>query len=439
VPGERYVLLGLAPARTEWFEAVARWATSAAIAAEFTKCVSAEEVRSRLASGRRYSALIVDTSTPSFDRDLVDLASGAATPVILVKGVPGPGIDPVGVGAVAELSQRFARAELEEVLARSCATVGGADSLPAAIRPPVDPLWLAPMITVCGPGGTGASSIAMALAQGLGTRPTYSGEVLLADLDRRADQAMFHDATDLGPGLQELVEAHRVGQPDEQEIRRMTFAVHSRGYRLLLGLRRPEAWSALRPRAVELAIDGVRSAFGIVVADVAGDFEGETDGGSMDVEERNHLARAAALHSSVIVAVGLPGLKGVHSLARLVRELTRAGVAQERVLTVINRSPRNPRARAESARALGMILSAGGVATALASPVAVPERKLEDHMRSGAPLPDAVVEPVTLAALAVAGRLADAAPPVEQPSRIEPGTLGSVPPDDEGWQWEETG
>ena len=52
-----------------------------------------------------------------------------------------------------------------------------------------------------------------------------------------------------------------------------------------------------------------------VVADVTGDVEGEAEGGSADVEERNHLARSAVLNSSVVVAVGAPGMKGVHSLA----------------------------------------------------------------------------------------------------------------------------
>ena len=81
---ERYVLLGLAPARAPWFAALAQWATSATIAAEFVKCVSADEVRARLGSGRRYSALLIDSGSRWFERDLVDAARGAHTPVIAV-------------------------------------------------------------------------------------------------------------------------------------------------------------------------------------------------------------------------------------------------------------------------------------------------------------------------------------------------------------------
>jgi hypothetical protein len=397
VTRERYVLLGLAPARAPWFEAVARWTTSAAIAAEFVKCVSADEVRVRLTSGRRYSALLVDTTVPSLDRDLVDTAVESLAPVIVVRSGPGPSFPPSDLGVAAELPGDFGQDELMEVLAAHCQMIGRADRVPPVIDDPAAPLWLAQLFTVCGPGGTGASTMAMALAQGLSGDARNGRRVLLADLGRRADQAMLHYAPDLGPGVQELVEAHRLG--------------------------RPEAWAALRPRAIDAAIEGVRRAFQVVVADVTGDLEGEADGGSMDVEERNHLARAAVLRSTVVVAVGSPGMKGVHSLGGLIRSVGQAGVPAERIVAVMNRSPRNPRARAESARALAAVLSGAGMA--LASPVAVPERKLEDVLRQGAPLPSAVVSPLVRAVQAVADRQADVGPPLLGPTRVQPGSLGT--------------
>jgi hypothetical protein len=433
---ERYVLLGLAPPRASWFEAVAQWSTSAAIAAEFVKCVSAEDVRVRLGSGRRYSALLVDASTPSFDRDLVDVANEAATPVVLVLARPGPAVSAAEVGAAAELHSDFDRNELLDVLSAHCLPVGRGDAMPPILEEPPAAMWSAPMFSVCGAGGTGSSTIAIALAQGLASDPAYGRRVLLADLARRADQAMLHDAVDLGPGLQELVDTHRLGRADVDEVWRSTFEVESRGYRLLLGLRRPEAWSALRPRAVDSSIDGLRSAFQVVVADVTGDFEGELEGGSIDVEERNHLSRAAALRSTVVVVVGAPGLKGIHSLANLVREVAQIGVPGERIVTVINRSPRHPRSRAESARALSTLLAGAGVSTALAAPVAVPERKLEDHLRGGVSLPAAIVDPVLRATLAVAERLADSAPPADLLSPIRPGSLGAAALAGGAWDFE---
>lgn len=82
--GERYVVLGLAPARAAWFRSVGSWANSGALAAEFVKCLSAEEVGARLASGRPYSALVADGCLPSLDRDLVARAAAAGCAVLVV-------------------------------------------------------------------------------------------------------------------------------------------------------------------------------------------------------------------------------------------------------------------------------------------------------------------------------------------------------------------
>lgn len=424
--GDRFVLLGLAPARSSWFDAVAQWSNSAAIAAEFVKCVSVEEVRARLASGRRHSALLVDASIPALDRDLVHTAGDARTPVIVVRDRLSPSFRSHDIGVVAELQADFNRDDLLEVLGAECQPVGRGDQLPASLGDPLPGGWLAQMYTVCGSGGTGASTIAMALAQGLASDARNSRRVVLADLALRADQAMLHDAMDLGPGVQELVEAHRLSNPVPDEVRRMTFDVPRRGYQLLLGLRQPHSWSALRPRSIDAALEGLRRAFRMVVADVTGDFEGEAESGSADVEERNHLARASALRSSVVVAVGNPGFKGVYSLSGLIRGLVVAGVAPERILPVINRAPRNPRSRAETARALSSLLDTPSIRgrLAVASPLAVPERKVEDVIREGALLPASVVDPVTRGVEAVSGRLADLAPAAAELQRVAPGSLG---------------
>lgn len=425
---ERFVILGLAPARSAWFESVARWATSAALAAEFVKCVSAEEVRARLSSGRSHSVLLVDASTPALDRDLIDECTVRSTPVVVVRDRRADHRTSytADLGAVAELPPQFGPEDLLDVLTRCCRPIAEGTGLPPAFDDyEADGFWQAPLIAVCGPGGTGASSIAIALASGLCRDPRYGGRVLLADLARRADQAMLHDSADLGPGVQELVEAHRLSRPDAEEVAQMTFAVPKRGYRLLLGLRQPEAWSALRPRSVDAAVSGLRRAFQAVVADVTGDFEGEADGGSVEVEERNHPARTVARQATVCAVVGQPGLKGIHSVAQLVRQMVGAGVAARRIVVVLNRSPRHPRARAESARALASILTAGELAPALASPVHVPERKLEDILRHGGPFPSAIVDPVTRAVRLVADRMADSAPPSGGLERIVPGTLGT--------------
>ena len=429
---DRFVLLGLAPARANWFDAVAQWTTSASIAAEFVKCVSGAEARARLMSGRPYSALLVDVASPSFDRDLVDLCRSCATPVLLVRNSRGPAVDTVDVGAAAELAADFGPDELLDTLAAHCHPVSDATSMPPLLEEgDLSAFWHAPLFAVCGSGGTGASTVAIALASGLARDPHVTGHVLLADLARRADQAMLHDSPNLGPGVQELVESHRLGRPAPEEVLRMTFEVPRRRYQLLLGLRQPEAWTAMRPRSVDAALAGLRRSFEAVVADITGDFEGEADGGSIEVEERNHVARATAAQATVCVAVGAPGLKGVHSLAGTISRMVRAGVEADRIIAVINRSPRHPRARAESSRTLATLLADDGTVPALAGPVHLPERKLEDILRDGSPFPAAIVDPVTKAVHLVADRMADAAPPETDPVRIAPGALGTWA-DDEG-------
>lgn len=416
--GERWVLLGLARARAPWFSEVARWATSASLAAEFTKCLTAEEVRARLASGRPHSALLVDAGVPGLDRDLVAVAAAAGTAVLAVDDGRGPRWSS-DLGVAATLPATFDRPALLDALQAHARPVGRTDVLPPLLDDEQAGGWRGRLVAVCGPGGTGASTAAIALAQAAAAEVRLGGRVVLADLARHAEQAVLHDAPEPGPGLQELVEAHRLGRPGPDEVWAMTFEVPRRGYRLLLGLRRPEAWSTLRPRAADAALDGLRRAFGLTVADVDGDVEGEDQGGSLDVEERNHLARSVVAAADVVVAVGAPGLKGTHALGVLLRELVAAGVEPPRLLPVVNRAPRHPRPRAELARALAV--SSGGLA---AGPAWVPERRVEEALIDGAPLPAQVVGPLA----GPVRHLLDAhpvGPAGPAPVPVAPGSLGT--------------
>jgi hypothetical protein len=88
----------------------------------------------------------------------------------------------------------------------------------------------------------------------------------------------------------------------------------------------------------ETALAGLRSAFDLVIADVTGDLEGEDDTGSLDVEERNHMARHTLSLADVVVAVGNPGPTGRRSLDYLVEGLSQLGVDPDRLVTVINRT-----------------------------------------------------------------------------------------------------
>ena len=428
MPSERYVVLGLARVRSTWFTDVARWANSGSLAIDFVKTVSTEEVRSHLASGRSFSALLVDGGLPGIDRDLLELAAEQGCAVVVVTDGRR---DWAGVGATATLGEDFSRLELEGVLGDHATAIGRADDVPGKVEhADALPGFRARTIAVTGSGGTGRSVLASALAQGLGADVAHTDTVVLADLALHADQAMLHDARDVIPGVLELVESHRSGSPTPEEIRSLTFDIVTRGYRLLLGLRRHRDWTALRPRALRAALDGLRRAFTMVVADIDDDVEGEHTTGSADVEDRNLLARTILSLADVVVVVGAPGVKGTHSMLRVVRDVIGAGVEPARIVPVVNRAPRRGPARGELTRTVTELLAASNPGEPVLSPVFIPDRRqVDDALRDGVALPAAIVDPMTDAVRARLDALEERSPACtpfgDGPLPVAVGSLGA--------------
>jgi hypothetical protein len=429
---DRYVVLGLARVRTPWFGDVARWATSAALPVDFVKVVSGEEARARLRSGRPFSALLVDAGLAALDRDLVELAWQHGCVVIAVDdGRSVRSWRDLGVHAV--LPAEFEREQLLDGLRAVARPLARGDELampavPATADPPG--AWRGRLVAVTGAGGVGRSTLAMALATGLAVDPRDRGLVVLADLALHGHQALLHDAGDVVPGLSELVDAHRVATLPAPQVRALCFAVPERGYDVLLGLRRHRDWTALRPRAVDAALHALRATYRVVVADVDADVEGEDQCGSVEVEDRNVLARHALLDADLVLVVGLAGLAGVHSQLRVTRDLLELGVAGDRIVPVVNRAPRNPRMRAEAGTAFARLLTATDPGAMLAcSPVYLPERRrVAEQLRDNAAPPPPLVRPLTGAVrglLAAAQGRAGAAGAVAEPVPVAPGSLGS--------------
>jgi MinD-like ATPase involved in chromosome partitioning or flagellar assembly len=431
---DRYVVLGLARARAAWFGQVARWATAAALPVDFIKTVSGEEVRARLRSGRPFSALLVDGGLAALDRDLIELAGRHGCAVIAIDdGRSARSWRDLGVAAV--LPADVERSVLLDALRAVAQPIARREDAPAAsdAAEPRPTRWRGRSVAVTGSGGVGRSTLAMALAAGLAGDPRDAGLVVLADLALHAQQALLHDAGDVVPGVVELAEAYRGTALDATAVRSMCFSVPG-GYDVLLGLRRHRDWTALRPRALAAALDGVRRAYRVVVSDVDPDVEGETECGSLDVEDRNLLARTALRDADVVLVVGLPGVAGVHAHLRVVRELVEFGIAGARIVPVVNRAPRGPRQRAELGAALaGPLLAAACPGVTLAStPIFVPERRrLDDVTRDGAFLPQQIVRPLAVAVRALLDRTPELpTPPAPKPVAVAPGSLGSWSADD---------
>lgn len=442
--GGRYVLIGLARTRRAWFTELARWATSGAIPAEFVKAVSVEETEARLLSGRRFSALLVDAAVPGWGRDTVSLATAQGCAVIVVDdGAACRSWEDVDVDAV--LTVGFDRSRLLDTLRSVAEPVTRADDisqLPSSTgsarvggRPRQGKVAVrGRLVAVTGAPGTGRSTLAMALAADLSFDPRNRGLVLLADLALNAQLGLLHDAGDVVPGLVELVDAHRRASPDVGEVRRLCFAVADGGYDLLLGLPRPRDWTALRPQSTAAALDSLRAAYRIVVADVDGEVEGEAETGSVDLEERNQLGRVALSRADLVVAVGRSGLGGLHALLRVLCDLVRFGVAPDRLLAVFNCAPRSRPRRAELGTALTQLLESAlpGVELA-AGPIFVGERRrLDDLVSDGVRLPPSLGEPVTRTVRTLLDQVRASGPdrageswPGAEPHPVAPGSVGS--------------
>lgn len=421
----RYALLALAHPRAGWFREVARWASSASIPVDYTVTVSPQQAIVHLEGDRPYSALMVDASVSGVDRELISAAGSRGTRTIVVDDGSGRH-DWRALGASAVLPSLFDRASLVSLLEAHALPVDELTAVPHTLAPrPVDPSAHGLLVAVTGPGGTGTSTVARALAQGLAQR--RPGDVLLADLALHADQAVLHGTGDVVPALQELVEAHRAGSPDGDAVRDHTFEGERVGYRLLLGLRRHHDWAALRPNATAAAIASLRRAFPVVVADVEPDVEGEALTGSLDVEERNHLARTATAQAHLVLVTGSPTTQGVHRMLGAIRGLRDHGVRAEAIQPVLTRVPRRPARRASLVAAIHELSTLESTAAPVPPPLFVVHRNdVEQCVRDGEPLPTALAEPLARDVGALLAQLEQSGEPPAQPEpeRLRPGSLG---------------
>ena len=390
--GNRFVVLGLARPRSPWFSEVGRWASAGTAPLEFIKCVSPEEVRARLASGRVFSALLLDGSHGGADRDLIDSARSAGAATIVVQS--GTTRNWIDLGAASILPADFGLVELLGSLELQATTVDDLQRREGTTQPLADDgstdhgHYSGRLVAVTGAGGSGRSVLAMGLAQCLADDPRHQGHIVVADLCLRSGLGMLHDAGDVVPGVTELVESFRSASPTPATVRAMAFEIGERGYDLLLGLRRRRDWAALRPRAVAAALTGLLTSYRWVIADTDDDLEGELQGGSVEVEERNVLARTSIATADVVVATGRADLAGVHGLLRTLHELNEFGIEAERVVPVLTLAPRSPRSRAALATAIAELAAPSVRRSRFAAPVFVPQlRRLEASLSDGGRLP----------------------------------------------------
>ena len=363
---DRYVVVGVAQVRSAWFREVARWATP--------RCCRWSSSR-RCRSRRCGCACAPATATRPWWWTTRSSASTATSSSWRARRATRWSSSTAaarrarGASSACPPCCRRVRARRP----RPGAHPGGQPDRPhrrQARRPRRDrrPGFRGHLVAVTGAGGTGRSTVAAAISRDwpaiLGTSTSCASPTSPSTPSRRCSTA----SADVVPGLVELVEAHRVRPPSIDEVRRLTWHVAERDYHLLLGLRRHRDWTAVRPCAFATALDGLRRGFRVVVADVDADLEGEQATGSLDVEERNAIARTTLLAADLVVVVGLPGMKGLHSLLRTTRDLLAHGVPGRTARCRSSTALRRALGPGRAAAAFGELLDGSGARPRRAEP-----------------------------------------------------------------------
>jgi hypothetical protein len=416
----RYVLLGLAHPRSTWFRSTAQWCNSGALPAEFVKCLSPAEVIQRLDSAKPTSALIVDAGLPGVDRDLLTAATTRGCAVIVV-GNEHARRDWLTLGANTILSNEFSRAELLDALASYARLVDRGDQAPSGIEKSlVAPLQRASLIMVTGGSGSGISTTAIAAAQAIASA---GRRTVLVDMQLQAEQAMLHDVVTSTGGLQLFVDAHRSSVVAPDHLHQFCLQVPTRGYDLMIGLRRARFWNTIRPVAFAAALNTLIGGYDAVVCDVGADFETEAIGGSLDVEERTLMSRTVAAEADVVLTVAHPSMKGLHTTNRILVDLADMNIPAERVVPVFNQSAKTPRVRAGYTSALAELVSWRDGEHSSITPVHLPVRDVDQLLRNNERFPEALTSPLAGALRAVGAFGTAPRARLDRFQRLRPGSL----------------
>jgi MinD-like ATPase involved in chromosome partitioning or flagellar assembly len=331
---ERYTLAGLSITRSEWFSRVDGWSNSSTLPIDFVKCVSIDELRMRVKGGQNFSAVMVDAEYIQLDRELETFIDSAGALLVVIGNESD--LTRKELRRSKCLPSTFERTDLARFLAHNCRPSHTFSSIADTLEPPQEKYASASsIIAVTGPGGTGTSTVAMILSQLIGQTSQTSGSVVLLDGKQHPELAMLHDTNVVAPSIHELADACRFAIPSHEKVRDYTFHINSRNYDLLLGAQTSLGWAALRPERIDLTFATLRSAYDVVVADIAPEFDGESTIGSIDIEEHNYISRYIARSAQQIVIVGRDTAKGLFSTARVISDLIRFEVSPNSIQVVI--------------------------------------------------------------------------------------------------------
>lgn len=310
-------------------------------------CTGAAEL-DVLARGGRLRTAVVDSGHGEVDLDLVARLAERCPVLVVAPTRARSRWEAVGAAVVAELPS--SAGAIDAAARRAAGPVAPTPGLPSAPA-------LAPVIAVLAAEGASAAAAARAVALAIAKEGGGRGPIVLADLALGAPQRALHGIDDAAPGLPELVAAGRFGAPPHDLV---TAAVHPtrRGYGIVAGLRRHHDWVGVGSRSAQAALEALRAAAGTVVAQVDADLEGEAETGSIDIEDRNVLARTTVGAARLVVVAGGFRQADRVALTGTVAALQAYGVDPARVVVVRSPAVGPLRPTRRLARALRRQLSA---------------------------------------------------------------------------------
>ncbi|MBT3248961.1 MAG: hypothetical protein HN361_08945 [Actinobacteria bacterium] len=352
--GQRYVLLGLASGAPGWMTKVQPVLDTGQPAGEFLPCAGIADLTNRLASGRPFSALLIDHRTVGLDRELIQRSHAAHCPVIVVGKETDAGRWK-SLGADEVISSFLADEDLRLALQRHGNLINQTDrfrksdtqTAPPAIGDKAkwqNTSWHGRLIAVTGPGGTGASSVARALALGLGHDPRFQKSVALVDACLEADQAHLHGVDPGGKNLQQAVQAHRTGQPTAQELFTLMIQPSGAPYRLLPGLLRRRDWPAAGGSSLRSTLINIARHHLVTVVDVDPFVDLAPEEQPTSPSTPGEIARVVMNLADFVVVVGRPSERDAIAQQRTLNTLVAAGVDDKRISPLIL-YPAGPRPR----------------------------------------------------------------------------------------------
>lgn len=375
MPDTRARLIAYAPTRASWSTRCARWAAGARMPFAYFRCVTLSGLVDELGQGGAHAVLVEGHAcTPQ----VIAATADANVPLISVGGDV--------AAAVAHLPDTFGREDLLQVLvvlprdASLFFTVTGA--APVSARR---------VVAVIGAGGAGTSTIAGVIAQGLAR---LGDPVLLADLCRNASQAVLHDVRDAIDGVMEIAAGQSIKASTGLYLP-STF-VSARGYNLVLGMRQPLQWVALRGDRASHVVATLRQGEGWLVCDVDADFDTQEDTGSVGVGDRHRLTTDVLACADGVVVVADASLTGMFRGVELCAAVAQRCGDGVPIVAVINRAQKGDalRPKARFVAAFGALTAAKAHTLKPVAVIAVPVFAADQHHLKVTAFPSRVVASV---------------------------------------------